>query len=209
MFSGIIEETGTVVEKRDKGNMVVLGIRADKVFDDLSAGDSISVDGVCLTIENIKFPVFYVSLSPETIRLTTLGNVKPKTSVNLERAVKYGSRIGGHLLSGHIDFKTRITSIRRQGDSFVIVIKIPAGYSDYFVKKGSIGVDGISLTVADLSKEHISIWLIPHTIKNTTMKNKKNGEEVNVEIDMMVKTLIEKEINIKGKHAKISKEAIF
>ncbi|MCX7705032.1 MAG: riboflavin synthase [bacterium] len=208
MFTGIIEEIGTVIERKDRSTTISVGIIASKIFDDLKVGDSISVDGVCLTVEDINRNVFYASLSPETLRLTTLGKIRYGISVNLERAAKYGTRIGGHLLTGHIDFKTRITSKRKQGENSIILVKIPSQYKIYFVKKGSVGIDGISLTIADIINDNIAIWLIPHTIKNTTMRDKKIGDEVNVEIDMIAKVLVETNINLRKKNGKISKEAI-
>ncbi|MCM8765115.1 MAG: riboflavin synthase [Candidatus Omnitrophica bacterium] len=209
MFAGIIEEIGTVSEIGKKGNSFLLGIEAKKVFDDLSIGDSISVDGVCLTVENIKFPVFYASLSPETLRTTTLGSVKMHAPVNLERALKYGERAGGHLLSGHIDFKTPIVSRENRQNYSIILLKVPAEYSSCFVKKGSVGIDGISLTVADMINGHIAIWLIPYTIENTTIKNKKIGDQVNVEVDMLAKIALGTKTSGRRTHGKIIKETIF
>ncbi|MCM8821495.1 MAG: riboflavin synthase [Candidatus Omnitrophica bacterium] len=209
MFAGIIEEIGTVVDVRKKGNSVLLGIKAKKVFDDLSVGDSISVDGVCLTVKTIKRPVFYTDLSPETLKTTTLGNVRNQAYVNLERALKYGTRIGGHLLSGHIDFKTTIISRKNQGNNSIILVRIPIEYSCYFIKKGSVGIDGISLTVADLTGENIAIWLIPYTIDNTTMKNKKTGDQINIEVDMLAKIATGTECNARRTYGKVSKESIF
>ncbi|MCM8825416.1 MAG: riboflavin synthase [Candidatus Omnitrophica bacterium] len=208
MFSGIIEEIGTVVWVSKRKASSLLGIEANKVFEDLSAGDSISVDGVCLTVENIKRPIFYVDLSPETLRTTTLGGVRSQTHVNLERALKYGTRVGGHLLSGHIDFKTTIVSRKNHGDNCVILVRIPDQYLCYFVRKGSVGIDGISLTVSDIIGKNIAIWLIQYTIENTTMKNKKPGDQVNVEIDMLAKISSGIKNGIGKTYGKPSKEAI-
>ncbi|MCM8816633.1 MAG: riboflavin synthase [Candidatus Omnitrophica bacterium] len=208
MFTGIIEEIGTVVQVSKRSNTTFIGIKGMKVLDDLKKGDSISVDGVCLTVEDIKQQTFYASLSLETLRLTTFEYIKHGTLVNLERAVKYGSRVGGHLLSGHIDFKARIISKRKEGENSIILVRVPSKFSVYFLKKGSVGIDGISLTIADIVDDTIAIWLIPYTIENTTMKFKKAGDYVNVEIDMMIKALIENRLNLKRKDEKISKEAV-
>jgi len=209
MFSGIIEEKGMIVGKKISGQVATVSIRGEKIFEDLSPGDSISVDGVCLTVEKIHFPVFSVTVSSETMRLTTLGSILPGTQVNLERALKYGDRVGGHLLSGHIDFKTKISGKTDAGKSTVLKIKIPPDYRKFFVPKCSVGIDGISLTVADIKGDEILIWLIPYTIENTTMSNKKTGDYVNVEIDIVVKSIIERNVVSGERHDKINKEAIF
>lgn len=208
MFTGIIEEIGTVINKVKKGNMCSIGIESTRILDDLKMGDSISVDGVCLTVEDIKHQIFYATLSVETLSVTTLGSIKQGTTVNLERAAKYGDRIGGHLLSGHIDFKASIMARRNEGKNSIIFIKIPSKYSLYFVKKGSVGVDGISLTIGDIMYDTIAIWLIPYTVENTTIKNKKAGDYVNIEIDMQTKVLIDNRLYSGRKNGKISKEAI-
>lgn len=209
MFSGIIEEIGTIVEKK-VGVIDRIGISCHYIFDDLSEGDSISVDGVCLTVEEIKKPVFYVSLSEETKRLTTLGKILQGVKVNLERALKYGDRVGGHLLSGHIDFISRISYKKTDSQTSLVRIEIPDFSMKYFVPKCSVGVDGISLTVAEILNNEIVIWLIPYTIENTTMKNKKTGDKVNIEIDIMLKTAVENIKNFsKRSYEKINKEAIF
>ncbi len=199
MFTGIIEETGTVVQRIARGNMAAIGIKAEKIFDDLKTGDSISVDGVCLTVEYVKKQIFYASLSMETLRLTTLGSIRQGSPVNLERAAKYGERIGGHLLSGHIDFRGRVISKKTEGENSIIFVRIPSEYSVYFVKKGSVGIDGISLTIAEIVDEAIAVWLIPYTIENTTMRFRKAGDDVNVEIDMIVKALINNRLRPGGK----------
>lgn len=209
MFSGIIEEIGKIVGKRDRGLSTAVEIKSEKIFESLAAGDSISVDGVCLTVEDIKSKVFCATLSQETLRLTTLGEKKIGDMVNLERSLQFGTRVGGHFLSGHIDFKAKIVSIKNENYTRVIQIKIPDEYLRYFVKKGSVGIDGISLTIADIQNDSIVIWLIPFTIENTTLKYKKTNDYVNVEIDMVVKTLVEAKTNGTKRYEKINKEAIF
>ncbi len=209
MFSGIIEEIGTIVERKD-ATVTRIGIRTSRIFDDLSEGDSISVDGVCLTVEEIKKPVFYACLSEETKRLTTLGKAANGTKVNLERSLKYGDRIGGHFLSGHIDFVSKISYKKTEGKTTLIRIRIPASSLRYFVPKCSVGVDGISLTVAEILNNEIVIWLIPYTISNTTIKDKHTGDNVNIEIDMLMKATVENIRNLSvRRYEKINKEAIF
>ncbi|MGC9065103.1 MAG: riboflavin synthase [Candidatus Ratteibacteria bacterium] len=207
MFSGIVEETGVVIEKKPLGQSSVIGISAIKVFDDLQQGDSISVDGVCLTVEKITQRIFYATISYETMKLTTLGHIRTGARVNLERALKYGGRVGGHFLSGHIDFTGTLSEKKVEKDHCVIRIQIPASFIKYFVRKCSVGIDGISLTVADIAGNQIIVWLIPYTVENTTIRDKRVGDKVNVETDIIVKSAME-DRTYREKY-EISKEAIF
>ncbi|HOJ30466.1 MAG TPA: riboflavin synthase [bacterium] len=207
MFSGIIEETGIVVEKKNKGQASEIGIRAYTVLDDLHEGDSISIDGVCLTVEKINRGIFYATISRETKKLTTLGYVRTGSKVNLERALKYGERVGGHFLSGHIDFTGTLSDKKNEGDNYIIKVQVPAHFIKYFVRKCSVGIDGISLTVADIIGNQIIIWLIPYTIEHTTIGEKNIGDKVNVETDIIVKSTVEGKTH--REKYEISKEAIF
>jgi len=189
MFTGIIEEVGKIKEKRYKGNGCKIIVEGEKIFEDLKVGDSISVNGVCLTVEEIENKNFSVSLSFHTLKNTNLGDIKIGEYVNLERALKIGDRIGGHFLTGHIDFKTKIYSFKRNGEFYLMKILIPEEYKKFIVKKGSIGIDGISLTIAETFENGIIIYLIPFTIENTNLKYKKQGDFVNVEIDIFAKIL--------------------
>ncbi|MCS7180511.1 MAG: riboflavin synthase [bacterium] len=190
MFGGIIEEIGKIKGKKSKGNGFEIVIEANKVFEDLKVGDSISVNGVCLTVEKIENKSFFVSISSQTKKETNLGEIKVGEYVNLERALKIGDRIGGHFLTGHIDFKTKIVSLRKEGEFYLLSIKIPSEYRRYTVKRGSISVDGISLTIAEFRNDEILIYLIPYTIENTNLKYKKVGDTVNIEIDIFAKYLV-------------------
>ena len=189
MFTGIIEEIGKIKEKRYKGSGCKIIVEGEKIFEDLKIGDSISVNGVCLTVEEIENKNFSVSLSFHTLKNTNLGDIKIGEYVNLERALKIGDRIGGHFLTGHIDFKTKIYSFKKDGEFYLMKILIPEEYKKFIVKKGSIGIDGISLTIAETFENGIIIYLIPFTIKNTNLKYKKQGDFVNVEIDIFAKIL--------------------
>ncbi|MCM8806880.1 MAG: riboflavin synthase [Candidatus Omnitrophica bacterium] len=189
MFSGIIEEIGKIKEKRNKGNGIEIKIEADKIFDDLKVGNSISVNGVCLTVEKIDNKTFSVSISSQTKNQTNLGEIKTGEYVNLERALKIGDRIGGHFITGHIDFKTKIISLRKNGEFYLMKIKIPQEYRKYIVERGSIAVDGVSLTIAEFKNDEVLIYLIPYTIENTNLKYKKIGDLVNIEIDIFAKYL--------------------
>ncbi|MCD6408638.1 riboflavin synthase [bacterium] len=187
MFSGIVEETGKVKGIVKRGDVVELRIEAEKVIDDLKEGDSISVNGVCLTVEKIENKKFYVSLTHQTLRDTDLGKLKIGENVNLERSLKLSDRIGGHFLTGHIDFVSRVISIEKRGNSGILKFSIPQEFRKYIVKKGSIGVEGISLTVSEIKNGIVSISLIPFTLQNTNLKDKKNGSYLNIEVDMMAK----------------------
>ncbi|MCM8785237.1 MAG: riboflavin synthase [Candidatus Omnitrophica bacterium] len=190
MFTGIIEEVGKIKEKKSKGTGFEILIEANKVFEDLKIGDSISVNGICLTIERIDNKTFSVSVSSQTKNQTNLGEIKVGEYVNLERSLKLGDRIGGHFLTGHIDFKTKIKTLRRESEFFVMKIEIPAKFRKYVVKRGSIGIDGISLTIAEIENTDVLIYLIPYTIENTNLKYRKTGDFVNIEIDIFAKYLL-------------------
>jgi len=187
MFSGIVEETGKVNGIVKKGDIVELRIEAEKVIDDLKEGDSISVNGVCLTVEKIENKKFYVSLTHQTLRDTDLGKLKIGENVNLERSLKLNDRVGGHFLTGHIDFVSRVISIEKRGNSGILKFSVPQEFRKYIVKKGSIGVEGISLTVSEIKNGIVSIFLIPFTLQNTNLKDKKSGSYLNIEVDMMAK----------------------
>jgi riboflavin synthase len=190
MFTGIIEEIGVIKGKMSKSNGFEIVVGGKKVFDDLKVGDSIAVNGVCLTVERIEGDSFYVSISLQTKNETNLGEIKVGEYVNLERALKIGDRIGGHFLTGHIDFKTKISSLKREGEFYSLKIKIPEEYRKYMIKRGSISVDGVSLTIAEVFRDEILIYLIPFTIENTNLRFKKIGSFVNIEIDIFAKYLV-------------------
>lgn len=187
MFSGIVEEIGKIKEIVKKGDVVELKIGGDKIIDDLKEGDSVSVNGVCLTVEKIKNKNFCVSLTHQTVRDTNLGKLKTGEGVNLERSLKLSDRIGGHFLTGHIDFISRVILIEKRGNSGILKFSVPYEFRKYIVKKGSIGVEGISLTVSEIKNGIVTISLIPFTIQNTNLKYKKSGSYLNIEVDMMAK----------------------
>ncbi|MCM8766649.1 MAG: riboflavin synthase [Candidatus Omnitrophica bacterium] len=190
MFTGIIEEVGKIKGKRNKGEGLEILIEGEKIFDDLKVGDSISVNGVCLTVEKIENKKFSISISPQTKKQTNLGEIKIGEYVNLERALKIGDRIGGHFLTGHIDFKTKIKTLTKQGEFFLMKLEVLEEYRKYLVKRGSIGVDGISLTIAEIENNNVLIYLIPYTIENTNLKYRKTGDFVNIEIDIFARYLV-------------------
>ncbi len=187
MFSGIVEETGTVKRRFSVSGLSALEIYAEKVFEDLKTGDSISVNGVCLTVEKIAGKTFTVSLSRQTEKETSMGGVKTGTRVNLERAMKADARNGGHILTGHIDFKTPLRSFYKQGGNAVITFTVPEKFEKYVVERGSAGVDGLSLTIAELRGSEAKIFLIPYTMENSNLKYRKNGDMLNIEVDITAK----------------------
>ncbi|MEW6606576.1 MAG: riboflavin synthase [bacterium] len=198
MFTGIIEEIGIIKQKSN--NFLV--IQAKKVLEDLKQGDSISVNGVCLTTIEFTKDTFKVNMMPETLKLTNLGMVSIGDEVNLERALRLTDRLGGHIVTGHIDGLGRIVDKITQGDNQILQISILPQVSKYIVKKGSVAVEGLSLTVADVQAEEFKICLIPHTLKITTLGKKNIGDLLNIEVDILGK-YAEKFLN-KGKKKEIS-----
>ena len=187
MFTGIIEEMGaiTVLKKTLLGTR--LTILASAVMGDLKIGDSVSVDGICLTVVSRSERDFSVEVSPETLSVTTLGNFAVGLPVNLERAMKLNERIGGHLVAGHVDGVGVIRSRRQDANAIVFTIEAPPEILRYCVAKGSITVDGISLTINDVSEKGFSVAIIPHTAKATTIGLKQVSDPVNLESDLIGK----------------------
>jgi riboflavin synthase len=187
MFTGIIEETGKVTKILNKNQALTLTISAKKVLEGLKVGDSISVNGICLTVEGFNASSFSATAVSETIKTTTLGKLKVGAVVNLERALKMGDRLGGHMVSGHVDAIGKIIEKRRVGESTEIKFRFPSDFSKLVVAKGSIAVDGISLTVAQTRGNEVKVAVIPQTLKETILNDKHIGEEVNLEFDSMAK----------------------
>jgi len=188
MFTGIIEEIGEVVDIKDTGDFRAIHVRGKSVFDDLKLGSSIAVNGVCLTVRSIATNVFTAEMSRETLDRTSLGNLARGSIVNLERPMRAESRFGGHIVQGHVDGIGWIRKFDREGDAWNLKIEYPAAGSRYIVEKGSIAVDGISLTVASLQASSVfSVAIIPHTFENTNLKMTKPGDPVNLEFDVIAK----------------------
>ena len=187
MFTGIVEETGIVDGLELNSNSALIKIRAAKVLEGTKTGDSIAVNGVCLTVTDIKGLAFTADVMAETMRRTNLGSLKKGQKVNLERAMAADGRFGGHIVSGHIDGTGVISKIRDEQNARWIHIKAPGDILRLIVQKGSIAIDGISLTVAYLDDESFAVSLIPHTQKETTLAGKKTGDTVNLENDIIAK----------------------
>ena len=197
MFTGIIEETGTVKSIRINGNLLKLGINSKNLVKDLRLGESVCVNGACLTVTDIEKSSFLVDVSQETVSKTNLGNLKISETVNLERALKASDRFSGHIVSGHVDATGTIKSISRSSDSLKMIISYPSSLFNYIVSKGSITIDGISLTVSSMNRDCFTVNIIPYTVKATTIAKKKVGDRVNLESDIIGK-YVEKMISIPG-----------
>lgn len=187
MFSGIIQATGKVKKRVRKADTINFEIECPELIKEFKVGDSIAVNGVCLTVEKTEGNSFFVSITKKTEKETNLGIAKTGDIVNLETPLKIGDKISGHFLTGHIDFKTKIVSFSKFSQTGKIILSIPETFMKYFVKRGSIGVDGISLTIAEIKGNRIEIYIIPFTIENTNLKYRKAGDIVNIEIDIMAK----------------------
>ncbi|MBS5581551.1 MAG: riboflavin synthase [Megasphaera sp.] len=187
MFTGIIEELGTVGAMDRRSDSIRLTIEAKKVLEGTQLGDSIAVNGICLTVTSLGPSYFTADVMHETMRRTGLADVRSGSQVNLERALQVGSRLGGHIVSGHIDGVGRIISITTDGIAKVIRIGIPDTMAPFIVEKGSIAIDGISLTVAAVTPDSFTVSIIPHTMANTTLLTKREGSIVNLETDMIGK----------------------
>jgi len=187
MFTGIVEEMGavTLMEKTLAGTRVT--ILASTIMSDLKIGDSVSINGTCLTVVTKGERDFVVEVSPETLSVTTLGQWTPGTPVNLERAMKLNERIGGHLVAGHVDGVGTVRNRQQEGNAIFFTIEAPTEVLRYCVVKGSITVDGISLTINDLAEHSFSVAIIPHTAKVTTLGLKQVNDTVNLESDLIGK----------------------
>ncbi len=187
MFSGIVEELGRIRSRGPRGGFSVLEISAERILTDAKKGDSISVNGVCLTVEETGGKMFNASLSRQTLTETSLGSLQQGDYVNLERALMVGDRIGGHFLSGHVDCTLPVSRLFRQSDSVILSFRVAHRYMRYIAERGSVGVDGISLTVAKLDGTEVSVYLVPHTVETTTLKYRRPGDKVNIEFDMLAR----------------------
>lgn len=187
MFTGIIEEKGKLVEKQIHGNSGSLRIAASKVLEKTKIGDSIAVNGVCLTVTTLGDGFFTADVMAETIRRSSLGSLMPGAHINLERAMAADGRFGGHIVSGHIDGTGEIASMVKEENATLITIKADSKILNLIVEKGSITIDGISLTVASVSKEDFTVSIIPHTGDVTTLMERKVGDQVNLENDLVGK----------------------
>lgn len=187
MFTGLVEEKGILIEKIPTGEGFQFEIRAEKVMEDLMIGSSIAVNGCCLTVVKRTENTFSVDTIEETLHKTNLGILKQGDKVNLERPVKADARLGGHFVLGHIDTTGRIEDVKELSNSHWMTISFPEQFRHYLIYVGSIAIDGVSMTVAELKDNTFSVGIIPHTWKETIFSEKKIGDTVNLEFDVLGK----------------------
>ena len=187
MFTGLVEALGTVRRLESAGDGRLLTLAEPALAPQLSLGESVAVNGACLTVVRRDAETFDFQAGPETLKRTNLGELQPGDRVNLERALRVGDRLGGHLVQGHIDGLGRIASRQRQGDWEVVWFRCPEELAAQMVSKGSVAVDGVSLTLVDVTRDGFSVALIPHTLAQTTLGFKRPGAAVNLETDLLAK----------------------
>jgi riboflavin synthase len=187
MFTGLVEEKGSVAKVASRPEGRRLWIRAGSVLEDARVGDSVAVSGCCLTIVERTADAFAVEAVPETLRRTTVGALAPGDAVNLERAMRLDQRLGGHLVQGHVDGVAEVVAVTPEGDGRRLTLELPQTLARFVAEKGSIAIDGISLTVAAAHGRRCEIALIPHTLAVTTASHYVQGSRVNVEVDLMAR----------------------
>lgn len=187
MFTGIIEETGRVAAFVRGPDSWQLQIAAQLLLSDVKVGDSVAVNGCCLTVVKFDSAHLWFDVLEETRRLTNFALIAPGTMVNLERSLRADSRLGGHFVTGHVDTLGRVEVFEPRGKDHYLKVAVPEGFSHYLVYKGSVAIDGISLTVAEVAGDAFAVWLIPHTLAATNLRSKKNGDMVNLEFDLLAK----------------------
>ena len=205
MFTGIVEEIGSVAELIKYSNGACLKIKCEKVLEGTKIGDSISVNGCCQTVTSIGEKIFTVDVSEETLNVTNFKELKIGTFINLERALTPASRMGGHIVQGHIDCTGKFLIYEKLSDFYNLTFEIPAEAIKYIVKKGSITINGVSLTVADINGNLIKVAVIPHTYKNTTLSNLRSNEIVNIETDILGR-YVEKILSPDNNNSRLSED---
>jgi len=190
MFTGLVEETGTVtgLDRRGDGG-AVLSIQAELVLEGVRIGDSVAVNGCCLTVTAFAERMLRFDLLAETLSKTNLGGVRAGTLVNLERPLAAGARLGGHFVQGHVDATADVRAVESRGEDRRLEVAVPKGFAHLLAYKGSVAVNGVSLTVAEVGTDHFSVWLIPHTLAATNLRLLGPGDSVNLEFDILAKYL--------------------
>lgn len=183
MFTGLIEELGTIAAIQNGAKSSILTIKAHEVLKDVKLGDSIATNGVCLTVTSFSSTSFSVDVMPETLRRSNLGQLKVGSIVNLERALRLGDRLGGHMVSGHIDGIGTITHLEKDDNAIWYTLSAAPSILKYIIEKGSVALDGISLTVAAVDQHTFRVSIIPHTLAMTSLKSKHVGDAINIECD--------------------------
>jgi riboflavin synthase len=187
MFTGIVEEAGEVAAIQVTGSAARLEVAARVVADGTRVGDSVAVNGVCLTVTECAGGRLAFDAVPETLRRSTLGALRPGDAVNLERSLAAGARLGGHIVQGHVDAVGRIAGLRPEGEATLVTVAAPPAVMRYVVEKGSIAVDGISLTVAACTAGDFTVAIVPHTWQVTSLRHRRVGDGVNLEVDILAK----------------------
>ncbi len=187
MFTGLVELTGKVLSLEPRGESARLIVEAPKIALELTLGESVAVNGCCLTVTDIADGTFAFDLLMQTLRVTSLGDLKTGSLVNLERAMRLGDRFGGHFVQGHVDDTLRIVDFSPHGQDHRLEVEFPSKHHGLVIPKGSICLDGISLTAAEVTASSVTCWIIPHTAQVTHLHTKKAGDRVNVEFDMLGK----------------------
>jgi riboflavin synthase len=190
MFTGLVAELGEAVSLKRQAKGAVLEVRAADIAREAAIGDSIAISGACLTVTAVKQGTMSFDLSEETLRSTTLGTIKPGDRVNLESSLRADGKLGGHFVTGHVDAVGKIKSRVREGDTFKFEIEAPPEVTDFLVEKGSVAIDGISLTVVDVLSGSFTVVIIPHTAEVTTIGLKGPGDAVNLEADILGKYVL-------------------
>lgn len=187
MFTGLVEEIGIVQSIQSNGGITTLSIEAHEITKDIKVGDSVNTNGACLTVTSFSASSFSVDAVAETMRRTNLSKLKSGDKVNLERALLLSDRLGGHMVSGHIDGTGTISQTKSEGNTHIFTIEATSNIVKYIIEKGSIAIDGISLTVMNVEKNSFKVAIIPHTSHQTTLISKKTGSTVNLECDVIGK----------------------
>lgn len=190
MFTGIVEDIGVIDAIERKSNLCTLSLRSSKIAQGVKLGESVAIDGVCLTVTKVKGSVIFFDIMKETLDKTTLGAFSAGSSVNLERAMQAASRFGGHFVTGHVDGIGKIAKIIRAKNYAEFQIAVPVPLKKFIVPKGSICVNGISLTVGKVQKNGFSVYMIPFTMQVTTMADKKIGDATNIEVDILARYIL-------------------
>ncbi|MFA7657936.1 MAG: riboflavin synthase [Candidatus Gastranaerophilaceae bacterium] len=187
MFTGIIEEIGIIKEFSKSGKNALVMVECKQVLENTKIGDSIAIDGVCQTVTEISSNSFSAQVSFETLGGTTFSRFKSGMKVNLERALTLSSRLGGHIVSGHVDGMTKVKNIQKLAEFYSLKFEVEKNLAKYLAKKGSVALNGVSLTISDINSSEFGVAVIPHTFENSNLKSLKSGDFVNIEVDILAK----------------------
>ena len=207
MFTGIIQTQGQVIKKNEQGKQVHFVFAIEKKFSDLKLGESIAVNGVCLTVSRLETRAFHVDVIRETLESTNLGKLQVRDFVNLERSLKWGDPIDGHFVSGHVDGMGTLQKITCNGRNQTFTIQAPSALKRFLIPKGSIALEGVSLTIQTVQAERFTVGLVPHTLQETNLGKRKVGDKVNLEADILTRYFLS--LDLDEKKGRISLENFF